>query len=724
MSQRKGYTYIHKIISLGMVICLVATVVMGCGKTSSKGDKEEKPMGRYVEEEITMPDAVVKKEEIAYRCMKNPEGNMEILVVNAYENKYYIYDYNGESWEKKNTDLLNEASSLKYLYNISYGADGSMYALYVGTDEKGNRIDIKMIKADGSIETVEIEDYSGKIPSGNTPVAFLESGEKNTYFTIGFSNVNIYKDGENIYSFEVGSFSYACSQDQIMVLNGYSTKIQIRDINTGKLVDESDIQDNTVPSAFTTDDQGNWYMVSEKGLYRVAKNGNIWERVIDGTIMMMNDPTQCIVSVVTGNNDDFYIMYEGTEGNCSIYHYYYDKDMPVTPSTALTIVSLNEIPTIRTAIVQFQKDNPEIKIDYQIGLQEDTTMEKQDYIKKLNTELLAGEGPDILLLDGMNAEAYVEKGVLADLGDIVNPLLDNGELLDQIISNYKNDDKIYYCPVRVSVPVVFGSTNAVKATATLQDLANFANTQKEPPIFEGESLNTTDLTTIMNLCYSGDFIQKNKISEDELEQFLIELKRLKEELVLASGENEEGVDYFTKNYKNFENSISIFEQRQCLSIGTLSSMYDTYTIFSALENNKGMVKSINNQFTPKGIVSINVASKKQDIAKEFIRVLLSEQVQKTNTSDGFPVNQKVLEEFQKEKDDCLFTADSFEAVQPSEDKRQEIVGIVKSVKTPTIMDETLQNLFVDEVNDYLQDRIDLETAIEKIMSKINVYLNE
>jgi hypothetical protein len=36
---------------------------------------------------------------------------------------------------------------------------------------------------------------------------------------------------------------------------------------------------------------------------------------------------------------------------------------------------------------------------------------KEDYIRTLNTELLAGNGPDILVLNELPADSFVEKGV-------------------------------------------------------------------------------------------------------------------------------------------------------------------------------------------------------------------------------------------------------------------------------------------------------------------------
>lgn len=724
MIQRKGYRYIHKVVSLVMIICLIPTVVMGCGRNSSKNSKDEEPMGRYVEEEIQMPDAVAKGEEIAFQLLKNPDGHMEIItseMSNSHDE--YIYEYDKKLWEREKTDWINKASTLENLQNISYGSDGSIYAMYTEYGEKSNQVEIRKIKKDGSFDEVSIDDFKGETQLDKTPFSFIESG-RDSYVAIGYVSGNIYRDGKNVDSFEIGYYPFAYSNNQIMALRKDSTGIQVVDINTGEVVNELKLQDNNTPQAFTADDQGNWYVVSTGGLYRIAKDRNTWELVIDGSLTMMNDPSLSINTVVMGQDNDFYIMYEGEEGKRAIYHYYYDKDMPTTPNTTLTIASMEEIPTINNAIQYFQKSNPDIKVDYQIGLQDNTGMTKEDYIKNLNTELLAGKGPDILLLDGMNVESYIEKGVIVDLGDIVNPLLEKGELLDNVISNYKKEDKIYCFPIRVAIPVVYGESDAVRATTSLQTLTDFAATQKNPPIFAEEFLYTTDLISIMNLCYSSDFIQEDKVSEEKMKEYLLSLKKLKEELVLVEGESEEGMDYFSLYGDNFYTSICIYNKSQCLSMGVLNNMYDTYPIYEAIEKNKGTIDSIGNQFTPQGMISINAASNQKDIAEEFINTLLSETVQSTNVSDGFPINQKALEEFQKAKDDFTFyDEDNFEATQPSEEKRQEIIAIIKKVNTP-ITDERLQNLCMDEVTDYLEEKIDLDTAIEKIMSKMSVYLNE
>ncbi len=42
-----------------------------------------------------------------------------------------------------------------------------------------------------------------------------------------------------------------------------------------------------------------------------------------------------------------------------------------------------------------------------------------DALRTLNTDIMAGKGPDVLILDGMPVENYIQKGLLEDITDTV-----------------------------------------------------------------------------------------------------------------------------------------------------------------------------------------------------------------------------------------------------------------------------------------------------------------
>ena len=47
----------------------------------------------------------------------------------------------------------------------------------------------------------------------------------------------------------------------------------------------------------------------------------------------------------------------------------------------------------------YQQKNPDIDIIYEIGIGNNAERTEQDAIKNLNTEIAAGTGPDIIVLD-------------------------------------------------------------------------------------------------------------------------------------------------------------------------------------------------------------------------------------------------------------------------------------------------------------------------------------
>ena len=80
-----------------------------------------------------------------------------------------------------------------------------------------------------------------------------------------------------------------------------------------------------------------------------------------------------------------------------------------------------------------------------------------DDIRTLNTELLSGNGADVLLLDGLPVDSYIEKGVLEDLTDLAADLTGQDSYLAEILKNTaQSGGKIYGMPLKFKIPILFG----------------------------------------------------------------------------------------------------------------------------------------------------------------------------------------------------------------------------------------------------------------------------
>ena len=84
----------------------------------------------------------------------------------------------------------------------------------------------------------------------------------------------------------------------------------------------------------------------------------------------------------------------------------------------------------------------------------------------------SGKGPDVLMLDDVSLEAYAEKGVLADLGSLLDSLTGDGTVLPNQAGAYRREDGS--CPAisaRFLVPMMKGSEACLAACGSLTELA-------------------------------------------------------------------------------------------------------------------------------------------------------------------------------------------------------------------------------------------------------------
>jgi ABC-type glycerol-3-phosphate transport system substrate-binding protein len=702
----------------------------GCSNKGNEEKEKEVAMGRYIEQTIDMPQAVQSGEEIAYLMKKNPEGKLEIYSspMTAKEGESsikYTLDSNN-SWTRSVPKWLNEdelGDPKSELCDVSYAPDGNMYAVW-SKNINDDKVRVKILKSTDGEKAEELDMKEFKEDVGYNRIPFdIEVLSDGSILLNFFGKWSVYKNGKVTSSFELGDYRYALNESTMLGLNAKQDGCIQVDVTTGKTITEIPFVNKSSNGAFTADKDGNWEMVSNTGIHRMAKGGNCWETILDGALASMSMPSMSTNSIVSGEKDDYYVMYEsGGNGYRQIRHYIYNKDIPTTPSKTLSIVSLEENMTVRQAISDFQHENQDVKVDYKVLMSDNDGTTASDYIKKINTELLAGKGSDIIVMDGLPVDSYIEKGVLAELSNIVNPLINNKEVNETVMENSKKNGKFYSIPLKYSVTFAFGDKEAVSATKSIQALGAYAKNSAKTPIF-GEGVLNKELIMKLYKYYSNNILKDNALDQDALTEFLKEAKVIAEQSKSESGELDE--EYLRQeDMMNEEKSLMIYNRTSLLGLTDISDMYCIFGPLKALDKVGGDYASINAKYIPSGFLGINNASSQKKLAAKFITELYSEKVQKAELGDGFPVNIKALENYELAYDDFISTINDFEITQPSKEKMQKILELCRSVTTPITVDQTLFDMIETEAEAYISGNADLDSTVNKIMEKTKAYLNE
>ena len=114
----------------------------------------------------------------------------------------------------------------------------------------------------------------------------------------------------------------------------------------------------------------------------------------------------------------------------------------------------------------------DIYVNLEIGMTDDNGVTLEDALKTLSTDILAGNGPDVLILDGMPVDSYVEKGILTDISDVVDEVKASDGLVDSIVKDSTKDGKIYAIPTRFLVSFITSDQQTVDAGKSTQALAD------------------------------------------------------------------------------------------------------------------------------------------------------------------------------------------------------------------------------------------------------------
>lgn len=220
------------------------------------------------------------------------------------------------------------------------------------------------------------------------------------------------------------------------------------------------------------DSQGNYYYADSEGIYRVAAGGTLKEEITPSSGFAFSVQGKVITNLVYFQDSFFCVVKDTSDDSAQLYSYTFDPDATPSEQIELTVWSLSDSPTVRRVLSEYQQQHNDIAIQYTVAGSDDLATE--DVLKALNTELLAGSGPDLIVFDGIDVTPYIENGVLADL----NESLQEFSILDSIKNAFSVDGKTYIAAARYAIPSIWGTADDMDQ---ITDLSSFIEFVKSCP---------------------------------------------------------------------------------------------------------------------------------------------------------------------------------------------------------------------------------------------------
>ncbi len=713
-------------------------------RTTQEKPEETAPvsMGRYVESTMPLPEgaswsgrsiSMLSDGRLAYF-----DGETGLWVLADGE----------EKWEQllKSDEIVPEG----YWADISaIGPDGSVAASYYGSkgtdaleygiswvDAGGNRITLEG-ETDGDIvngvyfgknSELYVVSRKGKVslvnPDGSLKQLFLASDLPQMLCFSGKMLLALENECVEIYDLEAGML-----MDQDPVLDEFC-----RENLKGKLNNTS----GSVGGLLLDGGDGVIYLAYDGGFFRHVIGGSAMEQVIDSNFSTFGDPTVGICAMAVLPSDEFLLLTGGEE----LIRFTYDPEEPTVPERQLKLYSLKENSRLRQVISLFQKQNTDVYVKYEIGIPENSAVTLSDALKNLNVELMSGNGPDVLLMDGINADVYEKKGMLLDLSGLYADLTGEEELFSNLADARKTDEGIFVIPATFEVSMICGKKEDIAGVRDLKTLADLVERLREQRP-EGAVLgcyNAGQVISQLMPMAEGAFLTENQPDTRALTEFLTQAKRIYE------AENKGISDYEKEAFGAYTGARNIGEAAEFLTldytgvgIGTANSMlmdmgaleemmkhgYD----FALLEGETGTGFLAVNQ------LAIAKNTTRQEEAEAFVRLMLSYEAQKVELWDGFPMNRKAFDFFCKDEEKQEYSAGSswmredgtrvdFSYAYPTEAFgerfREMVLTLSQNLEGNAMVKEAVYKYGVE----MLESGETVEDAVNNIKKAVSIYLAE
>lgn len=596
-------------------------------------------------------------------------------------------------------------------------------------------------------------------------------------------------DGRLIRTYPVTGVMDMCFMGQEIVFLTHDA-IRVYDGVTGEMVTEDfgfhEMLSDDFPSfqdvlnnheMMRSDGNGGIYILLNSGMYRYVPGSSVIECIystsksgvdrLDNTLSFVREGDLFYLLGYLENNDTLYFLC------CS------ETDEAVepvenAPVREITLYTLYSQEYLEYSVRQFEEEYSGIKVNIEVGRQEGSNTTITEAVNALNTQLLAGNGPDIILMDDLNYAAYRNSGMLKELSGLYEEIVsDNPGINTTILSCCRGEDgELYAIPSQFGFSVISAPIDSIDSLNSLEGLAEYIQNSPCPNPEFGNDLRIYDVKVLFQLLYpaysSRIFGNGESYDRQELENFVSGMKGVWDALMKHTTEDqirewetlvdETEEDWGEWIYANTfylmqglvdewgsmglsggplireEPEMQHYSGRSIglynfANMGEVSQIWhmmneypqETYDIFAI-----GGV----NTFTPLMIYSINAKSENTDAAEEFIRYMLSMERQSNIGGNydynfehrfGMSVNMEVLQSLGER--DRYYNNGSPIPVAP-EGEIERFMELLGGFSVPAYRNVILEEKIFSGMEDYLNGSITLEQYMSGADNAITLYMEE
>ena len=484
---------------------------------------------------------------------------------------------------------------------------------------------------------------------------------------------------------ESGSFLYYFSSNGDLCRADQDGTTQT--VQTGFLSDPYSAQ-----AAMGTD--GSICYADRTGIYRQAQGGSLREQVVDGTGTALSLSSNYISQLCCAPDGSYLAIVSDGSMQTKLYRYSFDPTLSA-PANTLEVWSLEENATVRAAIQTFTQQNPDCAVEYEVDLQEGAGLTKDDALRTLNTELLAGEGPDLLILDGADLESFSGSGLLLDLSGMV----DTGSLYDFVTDRYTDaDGKLFTLPARFTVPVMHGAAGTLDGVSTLDDVAALVQQHAPRPADGLDEAKLRDLMAFLQTV-GEDYNMADYPEQDTMS---------------GTAGNFGGLDtivWYAGMSEYAQTSRAVFGYGSMTTPSWLGATDSEQRASGQTILQPGLCQGV---YLPSCFAAVSANSDQTDYAGAFLKALFSDEVQGSFQEDGMPVTkagmQISLDRNMPAMQDNGYTG-GFEE-------------LLAQLSTPVVVDEALQDSLIAHTKALLSGSETMDQAVEGVVSDLSLRFAE